>query len=295
MVAIVVVVLVVVYLLVQATLYNQAVKKAEARLKGYDAKTAHLSYGNMMYVDRGQGEVMLSVHGIYGGYDQGFDALKDLPANKRIIAPSRFGYLGSSIKGDGSPAEQAKAFVELLDQLKIDKVFVVGESAGGTPAIRFALDYPERVKGLVLISSASPWPEKPATLPGRLGPPAPMNHSYAMWLMAPLFPLTMGLDASTIDMMLPLEARSRGADIDAETTNRDMAVHFDNYNIESLRPPVLLLHSRDDKVAPFADVEKSFHRYPNLTKVIVDSGGHMLAGHADEVNASIINFINLHA
>jgi hypothetical protein len=34
-----------------------------------------------------------------------------------VIAPSRFGYLGSALRPSATPADQADAFVALLDQL----------------------------------------------------------------------------------------------------------------------------------------------------------------------------------
>ncbi|WP_390897746.1 alpha/beta fold hydrolase [Rothia aeria] len=54
----------------------------------------------------------------------------------------------------GGRQEQSTAPIELLDTLNIEKVYVLGASAGGTPAIRFALDYPERASGIILLSSA---------------------------------------------------------------------------------------------------------------------------------------------
>jgi len=114
----------------------------------------------MTYVDVGEGDVILSVHGIFGGYDQAYDNVKNRTSQNRVLAPSRFGYLGSDVKGEGTPMEQAAAFEELLDYLDIDQVFVLATSAGGTPAIRFALDYPERIKGLILYCSAMPGQRK---------------------------------------------------------------------------------------------------------------------------------------
>ena len=46
--------------------------------------------------------------------------------------------------------------MELLDKLGIDKVYLLATSAGGSIAIRFALDYPERTRGLILYCSAMP-------------------------------------------------------------------------------------------------------------------------------------------
>lgn len=173
-----------IYLSVQGIRCNMAVRSSEENLAAYGAKTAHLSYGDMSYVDRGKGEVILSVHGIFGGYDQAYNTCKDFGADYRIIAPSRFGYLGSNVLGNGTPAEQAMAYIELLDELGIEKVYLLATSAGGSIAIRFALDYPERTKGLILYCSAMPLTEKPESYAEYAGPPAFLCNDYAMFLIS---------------------------------------------------------------------------------------------------------------
>ena len=84
---------VVCYLTVQRIRCHISVKKAEERLASYNAKTTDLSYGKMTYVDKGTGDVILSVHGIFGGYDQAYETCENFATDYRIIAPSRFGYL----------------------------------------------------------------------------------------------------------------------------------------------------------------------------------------------------------
>ena len=74
-----------VYLFVQAIRCGIAVKEGEKRLLSYNARTADLSYGKMTYVDEGNGEAILSVHGIFGGYDQAFDTCKDFASDFRIL------------------------------------------------------------------------------------------------------------------------------------------------------------------------------------------------------------------
>uniref|UniRef100_UPI0028E18E35 alpha/beta fold hydrolase n=1 Tax=Bradyrhizobium cosmicum TaxID=1404864 RepID=UPI0028E18E35 len=81
--------------------------------------------------------------------DQAFENVRELSEHYRIIAPSRFGYPGSSVAGEGTPKEQAAALIALLNILNIETVYVLGASAGGTLALRFALDYPERTAGLI--------------------------------------------------------------------------------------------------------------------------------------------------
>ena len=296
----------------QALGLRRARVTARARLVALPVRRIALSHGDVAYIDcgpepaggsggTGRGsdcETILSVHGLYGGYDQALDNVGSLVEHCRIIAPSRFGYPGSTVRGDGSPADQAAVFHEMLDRLGIERVFVLGASAGGTPAIRFALDHPERVKGLILLSSAAPWPSRPARPPGRMGPPAIMNHDWVMWMLSPLFGPILGMAPETVNGMLPLSERRTGADIDTSITNRDMALHFEDYPIEELAPPVLLLHALDDRMATFAPptghVQSSMHRYPDLTTAIFRTGGHLIVGHGHQVEDMILRFIDKH-
>lgn len=263
------------------------------QLKSYNPQTVELSYGKMTYADKGQGQVILSVHGIFGGYDQAFDTCKEFASDYRIVAPSRFGYLNSDVMQDGTPALQAKAYMELLDKLGIEKVFLLATSAGGTVAIRMALDFPERVSGLILYCSAMPHSSKPEKFADYAGPPPFMCNDVAMFLLSPLFKPIMGMEPSTIKDMFPISQRKTGVVIDAAKTNPDMARNFDEYKIEELKMPVLIVHAKDDKLASYKDVEKAVSRFPDVTLVAFEKGGHLLEGHGQEVEKAVKDFVNM--
>ncbi len=286
-----------IYLIVQGIRCGIAVKDGEKRLATYNAVTADLSYGDMTYIDTipdgvtDDAKVILSMHGIFGGYDQGYDTCKDFSNDYRILAPSRFGYLGSDVMGGGTPSEQAAAYVELLDSLGIDKVYPLATSAGGTAAIRFTLDYPERTEGLILYCSAMPYVEKPEKYMEYAGPPAFLCNDYTMFLISPLFDPIMGMEPSTIYSMLPCGDRKNGVVLDASVTNPDMARNFDSYPIESLQVPTLILHAKDDKMANYLDTEKAVPRFPNCTFISFESGGHLMAGHDEEIKKAVADFM----
>lgn len=281
-----------IYLLIQGVRCSLDLRKAKEKLNAYNTREIELSYGKITYIDEGQGEVILSVHGIFGGYDQAYENIKSRVGKNRVIAPSRFGYLGSSLKEDATPRQQAKAFNELLDSLEIEQVFVLGTSAGGTPAIRFALDYPDRVKGLVLYCSAMPVNEKPDKYLEYQAPPKPLLSNYAMYLISPLMPVVMGMPASTAKDIMPVAERKEGVILDGKLTNPDMERNFEEYPIEGLKVPTLIVHSEDDDVASFKKVKDAKHRFPNLTLVTFPDGGHMMVGHSKEIDEALDNFIN---
>ena len=104
---------------------------------------------------RGGGEPLLGSHGIFQGCDGALLSVRDLAPGRRVIAPSRFGYL-ICLTPAATPADQADAFVALLDHLLLDRTDVVGTSAGATAALQLGLRHPARAKHLVIISGNLP-------------------------------------------------------------------------------------------------------------------------------------------
>lgn len=51
----------------------------------------------MECAERGTGEPLLAIHAIFGGCDQGPVSVDGLFPGRRVIAPSRFSYLGSAL------------------------------------------------------------------------------------------------------------------------------------------------------------------------------------------------------
>jgi pimeloyl-ACP methyl ester carboxylesterase len=252
------------------------VKESYRRLEKYKHKEIQLESNVITYVDRGKGDVVLSIHGICGGYDQGVDTAGHLLPKYRVIAPSRFGYLGSSIPADPSPKEQAKVFAELLDSLEIDKVYLLGASTGGTIAIRFALDYPERTKGLILYSSTPPSIRKPKLLPNYAGQPKAICSNFGMYMASLFFKPSMSIARDAVYSMLPVSDRRDGIINDGSVTNLDMALNFDEYRIEDLKIPTLIFHAKNDKLSKYKLMEQGARRFPNNTFITFETGGHML-------------------
>ncbi|MGE0233109.1 MAG: alpha/beta fold hydrolase [Flavobacteriaceae bacterium] len=85
-----------------------------------------------------------------------------LSRSYRVIAFDRPG-LGYSARPPSAelstPAAQARLCVAALTRMGVEKAVVVGHSWGGAMALALALDYPDRVGGLVLLAPVShPWP-----------------------------------------------------------------------------------------------------------------------------------------
>lgn len=285
-----------VILTVQFSLDN---RKAYERLANYPVQTIITEFGKMSYVDEGSGEPILISHGIFGGYDQASVSLNQLFGdNCRKISPSRFGYPDSDLPTDPTPKNQAKAFMELLDHLSIQKAYILTTSAGGAAGIQFAIQYPNRVKGLILLSSGVPSEKKTRKeITGMMGPPEPLLHDFPMWLSTKYFGFAfkamMGSDISSsfYDAMLPVEPRQKGILADENITNIDMLVNYDDYPVEKITAPILVVHAKDDPMAKYLDTQKFITRTHPQTAVF-ETGGHLITGHGDAVSVKIKEFIN---
>lgn len=127
------------------------------------------------------------------------------------------------------------------------------------------------------------------------GPPEFLCRDYIMFLLSPLFKPIMGFSASIIKIMLPIAPRKKGVILDASLANPDMAKNYIQYPIEDLKIPVLILHLKDDKVAPYKTLEKALYRFPQATLITFETGGHFIVGHENEINQVITKFIVNHA
>ncbi|MCS2611122.1 alpha/beta fold hydrolase [Halomonas dongshanensis] len=115
---------------------------------------AHSSPAGTRYWRQGEGTPVVLIHGV------GLDAtmwqaqFAALSRQHDVIAYDMLGHGGSPLPGEGATLDDyARQLVELLDHLVVDKVAVLGFSMGALVARAFALNAPERLSALMILSS----------------------------------------------------------------------------------------------------------------------------------------------
>jgi pimeloyl-ACP methyl ester carboxylesterase len=112
-----------------------------------------LPQGEMEFAERGDGPVVLVIHGSPGGYDQGLVYGNELTRRGfRVLSISRPGYLRTPLSTGATFTEQADAISELITQRDIMVCGVLGVSEGSDCALQLASRHPEQVTSLVLLS-----------------------------------------------------------------------------------------------------------------------------------------------
>jgi len=112
--------------------------------------------GKIRYLDAGHGAPVIFLHGLGASM---YAWRKNLPAvvaaGFRVIAFDNRGFgLSDKPPAPYDNAAYDRLTVALMDSLRLTAAVLVGHSMGGAIAAHVAIEYPQRVRGLVLIASA---------------------------------------------------------------------------------------------------------------------------------------------
>ena len=280
---------------------RRSMRAARARLDEVERRSITTPMGRVEFAEAGTGPPLLVSHGIFHGADGGLRSMRDLVSDRRVIAPSRFGYLGSSMPGGATPALQADAFAALLDRLEVDVVDVVAISAGTGAAAQLATRHPHRVSRLIV--SSGNFPGSPTADPVPAWGIALYNDP-AMWalrrLARPFFARLMGVPdgfprtpeerafiEEMLDSVFPIEPRAEGARFDATRSNPDIT----STPLERITVPTMIIHARDDPLASFDAAASAARRVPRAQLIPLESGGHLQLGQTVTVRAALDAFL----
>lgn len=268
-------------------------------------------FGAMEYARDGLGPPVLMIHGTGGGFDQGIAfAHRLVEAGFQIIAPSRFGYLRSSFPPDPSSACQADAFLDLLDALQIERVPIMGGSAGALSALEFAIRHPHRCSALVPIVPATYVPARAPPAPPSAAAAAIIEHGLQsdllFWTGVKLAPRSMirallATDPDLVDRaspeeqlrvrtilrdILPVSARANGLRNDAKLTGSPAPAA-----LEKINAPTLAISLEDDHFGTFAAAQHIVSSIRGARLVSWKTGGHVWVGHDGELFGAIAAFL----
>ncbi|HEX7680904.1 MAG TPA: alpha/beta hydrolase [Thermoanaerobaculia bacterium] len=292
------------------TAYQNDIKTARRRVET-DMRLIDGTDGPIEFAESGDGPAVLLVHGAGGGFDQGLDLGRAfLGDGYRVIAPSRFGYLGTPLPADASPEAQADAHLRLVDALQLDSVPVIGVSAGAPSAMQFCLRHPDRCSALVLIVPLAYMPQRATTAAPSAFFEVVLNAIAAsdllFWAATKAARLTLlktilgtpvqDYGRATIDErgrvdqmlrgILPISRRVAGIRNDSVVSST-----LTRYQLEDIRVPALVISAADDLYGTCERGRYTAEQIPDSKFLGFSTGGHLLVGHEAEVRSQITNFL----
>jgi pimeloyl-ACP methyl ester carboxylesterase len=108
---------------------------------------------NFHYELQGQGPDLVLIHGEIHGLAYWEYQLPDFARDHRCLAYNRRGHAGTELTPFGfSLVNQTRDLAALIDRLGLHEPVIIAVAFGTTIAANYAIEFPDRVKGLVLVA-----------------------------------------------------------------------------------------------------------------------------------------------
>lgn len=121
----------------------------------FENKFVQLKAGNMHYVDEGEGEIILFVHGTPTWSFLYRDFIQDLYGSNRCIAIDHLGFGLSEKPQDfaGTPQAYSKNLSEFIEKLNLKNITLVVHDFGGPIGLGAAIENPDNIKQVILFNT----------------------------------------------------------------------------------------------------------------------------------------------
>lgn len=122
---------------------------------GLSEKVVETSKGQIHYLEGGEGQTVVFLHGIFALKEHWVDMSRELSGNHRVMILDLPGF-GENQRLNQSEYDyqnQAKNVIEALDQIGIDEFHIAANSMGSQIAATVAKAYPKRIKSIAFIGS----------------------------------------------------------------------------------------------------------------------------------------------
>jgi 3-oxoadipate enol-lactonase len=236
-------------------------------------------------------EIVLLIHGAGVSARSWMSQLQGFAGTLGVLALDLPGHGDSAPIWKPSVEGYAETARRLLEVLRTGPVWVVGHSLGGAVALALAARHPERVKGLVLISSCARLPESTTPLQRliwHLSPTPVRNFLFLLTVRKVLFAPGAPPQAVALGMEELHACRLETLMTDAMIAQ---AMRLEE-TARRLRVPTLILCGSLDRLTPPALSAQLAGLIPGAQLNIIEQAGHMLPfERPDELNRRILDFV----
>lgn len=230
-------------------------------------------------------EPLVLVHGTAASLHTWEGWVKVLSKRHRVISfdlPG-FGLTGPNASGDYGGDSYARFVLDLMDQLKVQRFAIGGNSLGGEVAWRTALMAPQRVTRLILVN-ATGMPDEGGSMPiGFLLARMPLfNRLLDSVLPRPMVVASLrhaygdptAVDAVLVDRHYELTLREGNRRALVQRLQQAQRGE-DASRIRELKLPTLILWGGRDRLLPPALAQRFHHDIAGSTRVVFDELGHV--------------------
>ncbi|MGE3632929.1 MAG: alpha/beta fold hydrolase [Sandaracinaceae bacterium] len=244
-----------------------------------DATFASVEGARIRYVDEGEGDAVVMVHGYASSLDN-WSSVRPavVEAGHRVLALDLKGFGWSDRpEGDYSVRAQARVVLALMDERGIERASFVAHSYGCSVVLQIALMAPERVSRIALFD-AFVYPDQRNTFLQWAEADGIGEALYGLFYdqrpeerMALAFFDPRALTQEFVDRTERGLERPGTAEAALRTAR---GMHFEHERYRDIDVPVLLLWGREDRVTPIGYGERLENELPNARLRVYPRCGH---------------------
>ncbi len=255
--------------------------------------TANSGGATIYFEATGEGESLLLAPGL-GAHSGVWGPFPQVFAGKRRVVTYDPRGLGSSSAGEGelTLGTMAADIKAVLDACAIEKTALMGVSMGALVALRFALDYPDAVSRLVLVTPAASsgryakWLfETLGILNERLAPDEYVKLTGMLAFAPPFFEKGYGMIKDMLKMLTPTEAEYKQIGRQLECL-KEADITSELSQIEA---PTLIIAGERDTLVPIEEARRLAARLRGSRLHTLPDVGHSPFLEATEEVITLIN------
>jgi pimeloyl-ACP methyl ester carboxylesterase len=235
----------------------------------------------------GEREPIVFVHGLGGQWQNWLENLPRAALERRVIALDLPGFGRSPMPGDKiTISGYGRCVDSLCEKLELGRVDIVGNSMGGYIAAEVAIQFPQRIDQLLLVSAAgitsADIVRRPIYTAGRIAR-AMTDHGAAQYRAIAARPksrhLALALVArhpSLLRADLAYEGFITGAGRPGFESALRANLEYDfRERLPEIRQPTLIVWGEKDSIIPVRDAQEFERLIPDSRKVVMKDTGHI--------------------
>jgi pimeloyl-ACP methyl ester carboxylesterase len=261
------------------------------------------------YVDTGSGDrdPVLLVHGLGGQWQNWLENIPRLAQDRRVVAMDLPGFGITPEPEDDEDitiTRYGRWVNELADRLDLGKVDLVGNSMGGYIAAEVAIQFPERVSRLVLVSAAgissAEVMEAPILTIGRVAT-ALASNAAARYRNLAARPITRHVSLALVARHprllkadLAYEGFFKGAGKPGFDDALRASLDYDfRDRLSDVKVPTLIVWGERDSIIPIRDADEFERLIDDSRKVVMKDCGHIpMAERPRSFNDLLVDFLD---
>ena len=243
------------------------------------SKTIKIDGRDVLYYTAGQGEPLVVIHGGGGDARTWWLNIAELAEKYTVYAPDLPGFGGSQpLDGDYYIPELVDFVDRFAKSLGLEKFYLIGHSLGGGIALNYTLNFPQKIKKLVLVSSLC------------------LGREIAFWVRLFSLPafiryiggLTIGVlkgvkwmlkQLNPAEFVMPLSPASMT--VGGSITNFRQQTLVLEKRLSEVKMPTLLVWGAKDPIVPVMQAYRAAKAIPDCRVEVFKKRGHNV--HRDEV------------